>query len=81
MKKLNPKVFLEAAEKMHVDYSPFACTAIGIFDNMDAVDYFRELFSPEKREYKLFECFWGSPTNKSTNCRVIALLLCYEMTK
>lgn len=91
--KLNPKVFLEAAAIISDSNdikSPFCCDCINYIlsdnddsyrfgDESDEMDFFKYMYN------KAGFSWWGDVSEESLHdnygCRVIALLLCYEITK
>lgn len=95
--KLNPKIYRKAAEIVWVKgrapncndpWLGYCCNALELATekNDDDSDYlahvseFEELFYPTLDELSEYG-YWGKASHKTTECRVLALLLLSEMAK
>lgn len=76
MKKLNSKIFREAAKVVHKDVRRFCCPAITLGANQLGQTYFDEqllfekLYRPRSKFY--FEPWWGTSTDRTKNVKCLA---------
>ena len=81
--KINPQVYLDAAELVATGCTPFACNAIkasGVLGRSKELDAFKEYFHPEKR-HPLGAWFDYPPTVRSQNERILALCFMHQIAK
>lgn len=81
--KIRPEVFLKAAEMIASEKDSCCCPAlVNAGARWEEREFFGDLFKRDSEGYKQYNVIWwwfGKPY--STEARIIALLLAYEIAK
>ena len=85
---MNPEVFLEAAESLHMWNGGYCCNEIkdrGAYigrSTQPELKFFASLFLPKPLpRYHKSDGWWGGHHEENTEARILALLLAYELAQ